>query len=256
MLLSPLTWLLLALAAAWTGARLHRRGRMLLHVGLAVAVLSVLAMTPLTANVLTGLLEAPGAVPQECAVAPTTAVVLAGGVDAVPADAGDLSVLATSSRRRTEHAVAWWRSAPGRSLVMAGGPHRAGAVPVGALMAAYARSLGVEAGAIRVEDGSTSTWENARNLATMQPAVPRRVALVTSALHMRRARYALARHGVQTCPVPAGSSHVPFALPGYLVPGSSALRKTEAALHELVGMAWYRWLALRDGRHAGAPVAR
>ena len=102
--------------------------------------------------------------------------------------------------------------------------------------------------ALRVEAGPTSTWENARALAVAAAAVPRRVVLITSAMHMPRARYAMARAGFEVCAIASRSRGcIPFGLPGYLIPRSSALVKTEAALHELVGLAYYRWL---DARHS------
>ena len=79
--------------------------------------------------------------------------------------------------------------------------------------------------------------------------MPRRLVLVTSAMHMPRSRLALGRAGFDVCPVPADSRRIAFGLPGYLIPGSSALDKTEAALHELVGLAYYRW---RDARRDSA----
>lgn len=255
-MLSPLSWLLLALLVAWLGMRWRGRGRWLLRPAIAVAAVAVAAMTPWAANALVGWLEAPRPAAAACVSSPpTVAVVLAGGVDWPPTDAADLPALAISSRRRVERAVAWWRQSPQRrSVVMSGGPqHRRGGVPTGALMADYARRLGVSGAALRVEGASHSTWDNARALATLRPPLPRRVALITSAMHMPRARYAMARAGYAVCAIATDSRRTPFGLPGYLIPGSSALAKTEAALHELVGMAYYRWLDART-RPARGPA--
>ena len=247
-MLSPLTWLLLAVALGWLGGSLGRRrrarGRWLVRVAAGVGVVSIVAMTPLAANALVGWLERPRPVHESCKYAPpAVAVVLAGGVDTTPTGVADLSALGISSRRRVERAAIWWREQPGRSLIMSGGPQRPGTVPTGAWMADYARRLGVSGAALRVEGGSNSTWENAMALASLQPAAPRRVVLVTSAMHMPRARYALGRAGYEACPMATDYRHIPFGSAGYLLPRSSALRKTEAALHEVVGMGYYRWLA-------------
>ena len=246
-LLSPLNWLLLALLSGWVGHRLGRRGRWLQRGGIALAAVAIAAMTPLVGNGLVGWLEAPQPMDADCLSSPPqVAVVLAGGVDARPADPTQFSVLGISSRRRVEQAVAWWREQPGRSLIMSGGPQYAGGVPTGALMADYARRLGVPPLAVKTEGTSISTRENARALARLQPSVPRQVALVTSAMHMPRSRYAMARAGFRVCAVPADPRRIPFGLPGYLIPRSSALLKTEAALHELVGIGYYRWLDWRS----------
>lgn len=253
-MLSPLSWLLLALLLVGVGLPLRGHGRWLLHAGIGGAVVAIIAMTPWVANTLVGWLETPQPVVASCLSSPPpVAVVLAGGVDTAPTEPADLPAMAITTRRRVERAVAWWHERPGRSLVLSGGPHLAGGVPTGALMADYARRLGVAATALRVEGRSESTWDNARGLAALQPPLPRRVVLITSAMHMPRARYALARAGFDVCAIAADPRRIAFGLPGYLIPRSSALVKTETALHELVGMAYYRWLDARsatprDGR--------
>lgn len=113
-------------------------------------------------------------------------------------------------------------------------------------MADYARRLGVAPTALRVEGTSNSTWENARALGALQPALPRDLVLVTSAVHMPRARYAMAKAGFNACEIAADRKRIPFGLPGYLIPRSSALDKTEIALHEIVGLVYYRWLDARS----------
>ncbi len=244
--LSPLSWLLLALLLGCLGAASGARGRWLVRTCLVVAVVATGCMTPLVANALVGWLEKPTAAAASCGTSPPpVAVVLAGGVDAKPLDAAQLSALGITSRRRVERAVAWWQQQPGRTLIMSGGPQYAGGVPTADLMADYARRLGVPPGSVRIEGRSISSWDNAKSLARLQPSIPRRLTLITSAIHMRRARYAMGRAGFAVCAVPADSRYIPFALPGYVIPASSALAKTEAALHELVGIAYYRWV---DGR--------
>lgn len=255
-LLSPLSWLLLALLVIGLASRLRERGRGLRRAGIAWAAVAVVAMTPMVANALVGWLETRHVAAEACATSPpTVAVVLAGGVDAAPTGPTDLPALAITSRRRVERAVAWWHERPGRSLIIAGGPDLPGALPTADLMADYARRLGVAATALRVEATSASTWENARALARLQPPLARRVGLVTSAMHLPRAQYAMARAGFEVCAIPADPRRIPFGLPGYLIPRSSALLKTEAALHELVGLGYYGWLDARSGPAASSSAA-
>lgn len=249
----------MALLAIGLGMQLRprSRGRWLWRAGLAWAAVAVLAMTPMVANALVSWLESQHATAATCATSPpAVAVVLAGGVDTVPTDVADLPALAITSRRRIERAVEWWHQRPGRTLIIAGGPDLAGAIPTADLMADYARRLGVATTALQIEGRSASTWENAHALAQLQPALARRVGLVTSAIHLPRARYAMARAGFEVCAIPADPRRIPFGLPGYLIPRSSALHKTEAALHELVGLAYYRWLDMRSAPAAvpGATV--
>ncbi len=246
-LLSPLSWLLLAGVGACVAAR--RRSRRWLRACLGLALLSVVAMTPLFANLLLGWLERPLPVPADCSTSPPrVAVVLAGGVDAISSDENDLSVLGVASRRRMERAVDWWREAPGRTIVIAGGPAWRGGVAESRWMIGHARRLGVPAAVLRGETRSSNTWGNAHELAALVPPLPRRVVLVSSAMHLPRARYAMERAGFQVCPIATDWRRTTFGIPGYFIPQSSALLKTEAALHELAGSAYYRWLAWREGR--------
>ena len=207
--------------------------------------IAVVAMTPLFANTLIGWLESERAMPLACRVSPPrTAVVLAAGIDRGVRNEDDYSALTLASRRRVERAVEWWHERPGRTLVMSGGPSGRG-IPKSRVMAAYAGRLGVSADAVSTEDTSESTWENALHLARMQPALPGRVVLVTSAMHLPRARYSIEQAGFEVCGIGTDSRLVPFELPGYLIPQTSAVVKTEEGLHEVVGLLYYHWLRWR-----------
>lgn len=246
-LLSPLSWLLLAGLGACIAAR-RRSSRWLRVCGVA-AVLSAFAMTPMFANLLLGWLERPLPPPSHClASPPQVAVVLAGGVDRVSQDERDVSVLGAASRRRMERAVDWWRERPDRAIVVSGGPAWRGGIPESRWMIRQAQRLGVPAAYLRGEETSSNTWENAQAVAAMAPALPRRVVLISSAMHLPRARYAMERAGFEVCQIATDWRRTPFGLPGYLIPQSSALLKTEAALHEQVGMLYYHWLDMRTRR--------
>jgi uncharacterized SAM-binding protein YcdF (DUF218 family) len=241
---SPLSWLLLALACACVAIWLPRWRKCAWFGCFAIGLLAVIAMTPLFANLLLGRLESIAPPSADCAAnPPATAVVLGGGMTDAARDFTDIAVLSLASRRRLDEAVAWWRTQPARRLILSAGPASEGAVPESHLMRRYAEARGVPRAAMRVEDASTTTWENAQLLARLAPALPRRVVLITSASHMRRADYAMRRAGFDTCLVAVDRRHVPFALPGALIPQRSALEKTELALHEVVGSVYYRCLS-------------
>ncbi|WP_299342930.1 YdcF family protein [uncultured Pseudoxanthomonas sp.] len=239
-MLSPLLWLLAAaslviLSLTWRAAR----GRLAMA-ALIVTATSFLAMTPLFANLLVARLENFGPPPAACSSdPPSVAVVLSGGVDRKPRGLFDLSAIGIASRRRADSAVAWWGSAPGRRLVFAGGRGWPESLPEGDLLANYAKRLGVPADLISVERESADTWENAINVAAMED-VPKRVVLVTSAMHMPRARYSMEQAGFEVCSLGADWNYVPFRAPNHLVPSSGGVVKTERALHEVVGLLYYR----------------
>jgi uncharacterized SAM-binding protein YcdF (DUF218 family) len=110
----------------------------------------------------------------------------------------------------------------------------------------YVRQRGVPEAALRSEDMSRTTWESARQLARLRPALPPRVALITSASHMPRAAYAMRKVGYEICPVATDRLHISPDWPGLLLPQRSALEKSEIALHELVGLLYYRVRFKRD----------
>lgn len=243
--LSPLSWLLLALVALAISIAWRPRMRFWRAACVGVIVLSFTAMTPWVANLLVHSLEGRVKPSADCrARSPDVAVVLAGGVDRKAHEEDNYGVLTQASRRRAEAAAHWWREAPGRRLVLSGGSGWLASPPEARLMAAYLRALGVPDAALRLETHSRTTWENARQLAALKPALPRDVVLVTSALHMPRASFSLQQAGFRACPLATDERYVAFQHAGFLIPDSGGLAKTEAALHEWVGLLAYR---LYDG---------
>ena len=64
-----------------------------------------------------------------------------------------------------------------------------------------------------------------------------------SALHAARALHAFRAAGYQPCLAVSESAWLPPGEIGYYLPRTSALRKAEQAIHELVGDLVYRWYA-------------
>ena len=95
-------------------------------------------------------------------------------------------------RRRTERAVALWRQGLAPRIVFSGG---VGTFPPSEAAAAarHARRLHVAPQAIRLEETSTSTRENARHVAALGQAGAR-VMIVTDDYHLLRARRVFAHH--------------------------------------------------------------
>ena len=216
---------------------------MLALAGLLSAV-ALATMTPLVANALVVPLERPVQAPRSCEGAPpSTALVLGGGVDWWPRNRSDYTALNLASRRRMDRAIAWWQEREGRDLVLVGGAGYSGAPALAVLMAAYAQGFGMPAAAMRLEVDSDDTWENARHSSAIVPQLPRRIVLVTSAMHMPRAQAAFTSAGFDVCPLATDFRRLPSRLPWALLPRSRALERSEAALHEWAGLAYYRWAA-------------
>lgn len=244
--LSPLTCaLLLAVALAWAWRRLPRWGRV---AGLVVEIVLLFFMAPVGANVLVWSVESRVPPIQSCAVpTPTTIVLLDGGTDRRPLSSSDFASLSEPSLHRLFAAVALWRRSPGAHLVISGG---GSGVPDSVLLRGLAVRLGVPADVIEIEDRSRTTWENAMYTSRLSPAVPKRIWLVTSALHMPRALGAFRAWGFEPCAYPGSSLYTPFSASiGYFMPQSSSLAKAEAAIHEIIGSAVYRVLEWKRGRN-------
>jgi uncharacterized SAM-binding protein YcdF (DUF218 family) len=239
-LLSPLAWLLLAAVLLALAGWQRRHRTWTLAAGIPLALVALAAMTPFGANMLLGPLERPRPMPAACSGSTPVAVVLGGGLDGWPRHEADFRALNLSSRRRMDRAVAWWRDGRGRTLVLQGGAVHPRAVPIARLMAGYAQSQGVPMSAIRIEAESGDTLENARHAARLSPPLPERLVLVTSLAHMPRARAAFVDAGFQVCPEGTDSRRLPSRLPWALFPRTSALASAELAIHEWVGLAYYR----------------
>jgi uncharacterized SAM-binding protein YcdF (DUF218 family) len=225
----------LILVACWR--RLSRLLRVLAAVMLCLLVLS---MVPLGANALVGRIEA--RVPDVDACGPTTTiVVLSAGLARAPSADNDYAALAPDNFPRILAGIELWRATPEATLVFAGGGPFA--ISESAVLQKFAEHLGVPADAIRREGKSQTTWDNAQELRALQPPLPDRIRLVSSALHLPRALIAFRAAGFEPCPYASDRRYLPAEGVGYFVPQSSALLKTEAALHELVGEALYRWRA-------------
>lgn len=238
-LLSPLPYaVILAIGLAWGWQRLPKALR---RIGMALEVLLVVAMMPLGANALVWSVESRTPSAAACREpTPRTIVLLSGGVNRNPRSASDYAALTRSSLQRLFAAVALWRRTPNARLVIAGGGHR---TPDSILLAGLAERLGVPASALETERRSRTTWENAMYVAELEPKLPQRIWLVSSALHLPRALGAFRAWGFEPCAWPSGSMHVPFGLnPGYFIPQSSSLAKADLAIHEWVGEMVYAGL--------------
>jgi len=128
---------------------------------------------------------------------------------------------------RVAHGVRLWEAGLAPRVILSGGratPHRPSCAP---RMRALAVELGLPADRITVEDRSSRTVENAREVARLlgEPAGADAL-LVTGPLHMRRARRCFERQGVRVVCAP-----VPRMAEGALL--------VKEVLHEYVGLAYY-----------------
>ena len=120
-----------------------------------------------------------------------------------------------------------------RLLVSGGAPP--GFAPSALGYAQMALDLGIERAAVVIMDRALDTSEEAHEVAALVGHSP--FILVTSAFHMPRAMRLMRRAGADPLPAPTGQSLYAATDRIGLIPGSRGLRKTEAALHEYLGLA-------------------
>lgn len=108
------------------------------------------------------------------------------------------------------------------------------------VMREYLVALGVGVGDIELESKSTTTTEQAEQIAGLLPKGTR-VLLVTSPAHMPRAAALFRHRGFDVVPAVSGSlPGTPSSWTEDLVPNRYALRASEAALYEVLAFAFYR----------------
>lgn len=231
--------LLLALLALllW----LVRRRRLAARIALLAFAWLYAFSTATVANYLTDYLEEPFP-PKAMSVVPVVdAIVLLGGAtrgDTLRARAPDLNQRAD----RLVHAAALYRQARAPLVVVSGGS------PVGgrseaAQMRDLLLQMGVPLGAMQLERQSRNTRENAAYTGDLlRERGARRILLVTSAFHMRRAVPLFEQQGLEVHPAPTDFQRLVdnSLVPGWL-PGVGNLARSSEALHEIVGYWYYRW---------------
>jgi len=229
----------------WAGAVLCRalgrpRGgwrRLGLAAGGAGLVWLAVWSTPVASHALRAALES-GAGPRTVQDLPAAAaaVVLGGGMGGPRSGARPYADM-NQAADRVWHAARLHRAGKAPLLVLSGGTTQPEEGPEAANMQALLRDLGVPDTALLLESRSTTTGENARFSA---PLLRERgvdtVLLVTSALHMRRARAEFERAGLKVLPAPTDFESLgrQTAARDWL-PQTEALDGSARAFKELVG---------------------
>lgn len=227
-LLPPLCFIWLALI----GVALKRRSIILLAL-----LFSYLLATPKMALWLTQPLEPPALSVNASLAQIDAIVVLGGGSHWAPEYASEQ--LDAESLVRLQYAIALARRSAKPLLVTGGAP--LGGEAEGRLMArALQREYGVS---VRwVELKANTTAENADYAAALlKPAGVKRIALVSSAWHLRRAQRDFARQGLIVTPAPTGFIRYQGPEWALYLPKARAMQQTSTALREWLALAAYRW---------------
>lgn len=241
-LLPPLALVILLIA----GLVLHRRRVAMSLILTATAALYALS-TPWVGGLLQKSLEISSPLDPVALQDIDAIVVLGGGRRIAQAEYGG-DTLNAFSLERLRYAARLHR-ASGAPLLVTGGMPGGGTLPEGRLMQqVLAQEYGIAAR--WVEDAALTTWDNARLSAKLLNADgARRIALVTHAWHLRRAVAQFEAQGLEI--VPAGTLFASTNVNDVfdLLPSPVGLRDSTFALHEWLGILWYKLRSLRSQGH-------
>lgn len=239
LLLEPLTWALLLVLAALA---FRRRARLAsgLQLG-AVAVLLVFA-SPFVAGALTRAAESSAATTFRPGVVYDAVVVLGGCLDPAAAEASGKPEFNEAAERFVE-GYDVLRSGRASHILISGGTFdpRPGALTEARALAAQLRAWGVAPERIVVDERSRNTRENAVETARIvRERGWRRLLLVTSAAHMRRALGCFRAEGLDPDTLPVDYRGAPSAVHSMWLPRAEALDQATDAVRELAGRVVYR----------------
>ena len=165
-------------------------------------------------------------------------VVLGGGHTSNPKLPPNAQI-GSSSLARLVEGIRIHRELPESKLLLSGGAVF-DPVPEAAIMAAVARTLGVNLDDMVLESQSQDTGQQSQFVRGI--IQNDRCVLVTSAVHMRRSMLVFEQKGLKPTPAPTdfGDWMRKENSPNQFFPRANEMRKVEAALHEYLGLLWAR----------------
>ncbi len=236
-LLPPLSLVMLGVI----GLLLRRRHK---KSGTTLLVLSIFLLLGLSTSVGSRLLVKPledryVPVPDPATTGAKAIVVLGGGRDILSPEDANRDRPSSETLMRLRHGARLQRQTGLPLLVSGGNPDGQGESEAIVMARAMEEDFRVK---VRwVEDTSDNTAQNARHSAEMlRKAGVDRVLLVTDAIHMRRAEQIFVRAGLEVVPAPTGFKKRGPVTPASYIPNASALKDSHYALHEWIGLVWYR----------------
>ena len=172
----------------------------------------------------------------------TAIILLGGGAYENAPEYGGLDQLSPDALMRTNYAAELVRKTGLPVYATGGAVFSETSEPEGEIMRRWLIRLGVPESGAFAENLASNTWENARLIKPLlERAGIRQVILVTNAWHMPRSVWSFESQGMKVLPAPCayetgGSDYILLDfLPHWQVLGSSG-----NALHEYLGIAWYR----------------
>ena len=171
-------------------------------------------------------------------------VVLGGGLDPRAASSGDFHLLSKASLERTYTGIRLAQKESHSLVILSGGSSNdVAGISEAELMRNLFETNGISAARLLQEGSSTDTHENALLTYTLmtQAGLSPRIRLLTSALHLPRAKAAFEKEGIDVCATIAADSPGNHLIPPYAVmPESQTLGKSADWLHEIFGWWYYK----------------
>jgi uncharacterized SAM-binding protein YcdF (DUF218 family) len=224
----------LCLAGAWLAWYRPAPG---IFVMLVAATFLYVAAMPVVASLLLSRIEAKIPAASDFSAAGAI-VVLGGGVHR--GGAGESDTLGIDSLGRVEVAAQAWRRLR-LPVLVAGGVGRGARVTAAARLMRQVLENEFGVPVKWTEDASRTTYENALYSARILNAAHiGTVVVVTDAWHMPRALWCFARVGLKPLPWPGPRQAMMTDRIDDFLPSLPALAQTGYALHELIGLAYYR----------------
>lgn len=203
------------------------------------ALLLLVLSLPVTGGALMATLQHDPALPAEGPLPAADAIVVVSAEsDTVGAEYGGPTV-GRFTLQRVRYAAALHRRT-GLPVLTSGGIPARDVEPIAESMA---HTMEQELGAtVRWrENRSADTWENARfSAAMLKEAGVQRILLVTHAFHMPRALHCFRAQGLEVVAAPTAFRGPAWEDLRSLKPSWSGLRDSSLALHEHLGLLWYR----------------
>jgi uncharacterized SAM-binding protein YcdF (DUF218 family) len=175
---------------------------------------------------------------------PTAEAIVVLGGSVMPPGAHDRSVDLRTGADRVWHAARLYKAGKAPLVLLSGGSDSASsAMSEAQAMQVFLRDLGVPDGAMMLEQGSRNTRQNAEFSSRLLYARGlHRILLVTSAIHMERARREFTRAGLEVIPAATDfEAGPPPPAPWRYLPDAGSLEGSARAIKELVG----QWVVCR-----------
>jgi uncharacterized SAM-binding protein YcdF (DUF218 family) len=198
-----------------------------------LSALIYITSTPLVANISMKMLLSKTSF-EYCNEKLSTGILLAGGLTKDADSKMDWSALNGESLKRTIYLASKIDNYNLKTIIISGGS--GGKVKEADIMAnllmsfSEFQSINIIVDNLSKNTSEVLTFLKKINISTLEPML-----LITSDWHMPRAQ-AIYNKTIRTCPLPSGSSYIPFGFPGWFIPQQSAILKLEQVWHELIGI--------------------